>query len=296
MNTTTTHHAWSFSTDEVPRLRLQAHRADLRVVHDGDPGETRVELTSRLPVEIEPVKTRVSGREISVQVPPLIPPDGGEGFGFAFQLGRFMASVGNTAKLRLEVHLPPDADLDLQLDGGDIEIDGPSGEVTTRTGGGDIRAEHLASGSVHTGGGDLEVEFIGDSSLTTGGGDIRIGRMGAGRVRTGGGDVSIGQAGGDLDASTGAGDVTIGRCVGTTAVSTSAGDVTADVASGTIAVKTGTGDVTITVPAGVPVWQDLSTVLGEARSNIGARGEPAEGEAFIKVVARTGTGDITLTS
>ena len=106
----------------------------------------------------------------------------------------------------------------------------------------------------------------------------------------------MGQAGVHLDASTGDGDITIGRCVGTTAVSTSAGDVTADVASGTIAVKTGTGDVTITVPAGVPVWQDLSTVLGEARSNNGARGEPAEGEAFIKVVARTGTGDITLTS
>lgn len=292
----TTHHAWSFSTDEVPRLRLQAHRADVRVVHDGAPGETRVELTSRLPVEIEPVQTRVSGRDISVQVPPLIPPDGGEGFGIAFQLGRFMASVGNTPKLWLDVQLPPGADLDLQLDGGDIEIDGPSGEVTTRTGGGDVRAEHLDSGSVHTGGGDLDVEFIGGGTLTTGGGDIRIGRIGAGRVRTGGGDVSIGQADGDLDASTSAGDVTIGRCVGTTEVSTSAGDVTVDMASGNLAVKAGTGDVTITVPAGVPVWQDLSTALGEARSDLGARGEPAEGEPFIRVVARTGTGDITLTS
>jgi len=296
MNATTNHHEWAFATDEVPRLRLQAHRADVRVVHDAAPGETRVTLTSRLPVEFEPVKTRVSGREISVQVPPLIPPDGGEGFGLALQLGRFMASVGNTAKLWLEVHTSPGADLELQLDGGDIDIDGPSGEVTTRTGGGDIHAEHLASGSVHTGGGDLEVEFIGDGTLTTGGGDIRIGRMGAGRVRTGGGDVSIGQADGDLDASTSAGDVTIGRCVGATEVSTTAGDVTADVASGRITVRTGTGDVTITVPEGVAVWQDLSTALGEARSDLGARGEPADGEAFIKVTARTGTGDITLRS
>ncbi len=296
MNATTTHHAWTFSTDEVPRLRLQAHRADVRVVHDAAPGETRVELTSRLPVEIEPVQTRVSGREISVQVPPLIPPEGGEGFGFAFQLGRFMASVGNTAKLWLEVHLPPEADLDLQLDGGDVELDGPSGEVAVRTGGGDIRTEQFASGSVHTGGGDVEVEHVGRGTLTTGGGDIRIGRMDAGRVRTGGGDVSIGQAEGDLDASTGAGDVSIGRCAGTAEVSTSAGDVTVDVASGSITVKTGTGDIAITVPHGVPVWQDLSTALGEARSDLGERGEPAEGEPFITVMARTGTGDITLTS
>ncbi|MCB0910913.1 MAG: DUF4097 family beta strand repeat protein [Propionibacteriaceae bacterium] len=296
MNATTTQHAWDFTTDEAPRLRLQAHRADVRVVHDAAPGETRVELTSRMPVEVEPVQTRVSGREISVQVPPLIPPDGGEGFGIAFHLGRFMASVGNTAKLWLEVHLPPGADLDLQLDGGDIEIDGPAGEVTARTGGGDIRAEHLASASVHTGGGDVEVEDVDAGTVTTGGGDIRVGRIGAGRVRTGGGDVSIGRADGDLDASTGAGDVTIGRCAGTTEVSTSAGDVTADVASGSITVKTGTGDVTITVPDGVPVWQDLATVLGEARSKLTTRGEPAEGEPFIKVSARTGTGDITVRS
>ncbi len=295
MNATTTRHAWTFATDEVPRLRLQAHRADVRVVHDAGPGETRVELTSRLPVEIDPVQARANGREISIQVPPLVPPDT-EGFGLAVQLGRFMASVGNTAKLWLEVHLPPGADLDLHLDGGDIEIDGPSGEVAARTGGGDVHVEHLESGSVNTGGGDIEVEYIGHGTIVTGGGDIRIARIGAGRVRTGGGDVSIGRADGDLDASAGAGDVTIGRCVATTEVSTSAGDVTAEVASGSITVKTGTGDVAITVPDGVPVWQDLSTALGEARCDLGARGEPAEGEAFITVVARTGTGDITVTS
>jgi hypothetical protein len=312
MSATTTHHAWTFATDEVPRLRLQAHRADVTVVHDAGPGETRVELTSRDPVEIDPVQIRTNGREISIVVPPLISSET-EGFGIAFQLGRFLAAVGNTAKLRLEVHTPPGADLDLQLEGGDIRVRGASGEVTARTGGGDlllelagkvglssgggdIHAQRIDSGTIHTGGGDIVVEHIDAGTLTTGGGDIRIQQLGTGRVRTGGGDVAIGRADGDLDASSSAGDITIGRCVATTEISTSAGDVTAEVVSGNITVKTGTGDIAISVPEGIPVWQDLSTALGEARSDLGERGEPGEGEAFIRVTARTGTGDITLRS
>ena len=69
----------------------------------------------------------------------------------------------------------------------------------------------------------------------------------------------------------------------------------ADGADG-VDVKTGAGDIRITVPRDIPVWQDLHSSFGEVVSRIASRGEPAEGQPFIRVTARTGTGDVVLQS
>lgn len=82
-------------------------------------------------------------------------------------------------------------------------------------------------------------------------------------------------------------------CGGDTTVRTGAGDVTVE-ASGHVEVTTGAGDIRITVPRDIPVWQDLHSSFGDVRSRVAGRGEPVEGQEHVEVVARTGTGDITL--
>lgn len=311
MNTnTTTRHTWEFGTDEVPRLRLHAHHADIFVRHDAAPGQTSITLTAAAAVDLAGVETLTEGREITVTIPALIAAEN-PGFGFSFQLGGFTIGAGNTVRLRLDVLVPESADLDLKVGGGDIVIDGRSGElraktgggdvrfddagdVVVHTGGGDIRANRAAQGNLDTGGGDISIDSFGEGRVHSGGGDVHVGAIASGAIRTGGGDIHVGRTEGDVTVTTGGGDVRLDSCLGSTEVSTGAGDVSAHVAGGRWQARTGAGDIIVTVPPGVPVWQDLSSPLGDVTSRIGGRGEPSEGQEHIEITARTGTGDIRL--
>lgn len=311
MNTgTTTRHTWEFGTDELPRLRLQAHYADVHVRHAADPGQTTVTLTADGAVDLSEVETRTDGRDVSVVV-PLLKAGEGSGFGFSFQLGSFTIGTGGSVHARLDVLVPEGADLELKVGGGDIVVDGRAGDLRARTGGGDvrfdeagdivvhtgggdIRAARAGQGSLDTGGGEISIDSLGEGRLHSGGGDVHVGAIGSGAIKTGGGDIHVGRTEGDVSVSTGGGDVRLDSCRGTTQVGTGAGDVIAHVAAGGLEVRTGAGDIMITVPDGIPVWQDLSSPLGQVVSRLGRRGEPADGQAHIEVTARTGTGDIQL--
>ncbi|MFT4294438.1 MAG: hypothetical protein QM582_03390 [Micropruina sp.] len=311
MNTgTTTRHTWEFGTDELPRLRLQADHADIFVRHAAGPGQTSITLTAEAAVDLAEVQARSEGREISVVIPALRASEG-SGFGFSFQLGGFTIGAGNSVRLRLDVLLPEGADLDLKVGGGDIVIDGRSGELRARTGGGDvrfddagdavvhtgggdIRAVRTGQGNLDTGGGDISIDSLGEGRLHSGGGDVHVGAIASGAVKTGGGDIYVGRTEGDVSVSTGGGDVRMDSCRGATEVITGAGDVSAHVVSGRWQARTGAGDIIVSVPPGIPVWQDLSSPLGDVSSRLGGRGEPAEGQDHIEIIARTGTGDISL--
>lgn len=311
MNTsTTTRHTWEFGTDELPRLRLQAHHADIHVRHAAAPGQTSITLTADTAVDLTKVETRAEGRELAVVIPALRSVDG-PGFGFSFQLGGFTIGAGNSVRVRLDVLVPEGADLVLKVGGGDFVVDGRSGELRARTGGGDvrfddagdvevhtgggdIRAVRAAQGSLDTGGGDISIESLGEGRLHSGGGDVHVGAIAAGSIKTGGGDIHVGRTEGDVTVTTGGGDVRLDSCRGVTEVATGAGDISAHVAGGRWQARSGAGDIIVTVPPGVPVWQDLSSPLGDVTSRLGGRGAPAEGQDHIEITARTGTGDISL--
>jgi len=311
MNTTApTTHKWRFATDETPSLHLRCHKGDVRLIHDALPGEVVVQLTATTAFDPEVIETRTEGREVFVNVPAMLNP-GDTGFGFAVQVGRLSWGIGSVNRVEIEVHLSPDADVDVQAEGGDLTCVGPSGRALLQTGGGDIRletatsarvvtqggdihADSIDSGELRTGGGDIRVTKLGEGTVKTGGGDVRIDSIGSGRIETGGGDVGVMRAGGDLMVHTGGGDVTVLNCVAATQVRTGAGDVTVEVESGEVTIGTGAGDIRVTVPRGVPVWQDLHSSFGEVSSRIASRGEPQDGQPYIRVTARTGTGDVLL--
>ncbi|MFT3861034.1 hypothetical protein [Micropruina sp.] len=134
-----------------------------------------------------------------------------------------------------------------------------------------------------------------DADVAAAGVEIALGgSAGANVPATGGGDIHVGRTEGDVAVTTGGGDVRLDSCLGSTEVSTGAGDVRAHVAGGRWQARTGAGDIIVTVPPAVPVWQDLSSPLGDVTSHIGGRGEPVEGHEHIEITARTGTGDISL--
>lgn len=311
MNTTSpTTHEWRFATDETPSLHLRSDRGDVRLFHDAGPGEVLVRLSSLSSFDPQAFDTRTEGRDVFVTVPPTL--DAGDnGFGFAFQVGRLSWGIGNANQVNVEVHLSPDADVEVHAEGGDISSSGRSGRAQLQTGGGDITLEAATGGQVvtqggditvgsldhgelRTGGGDIRARRLGEGSVKTAGGDVRIDDLGSGRIETGGGDVGVLRAGGDVEVQTGGGDVSLLGCPGQTQVRTGAGDVSVEAEGGSVDVKTGAGDIRITVPRDIPVWQDLHSSFGEVVSRIASRGEPAEGQPFIRVTARTGTGDVVL--
>ena len=52
--------------------------------------------------------------------------------------------------------------------------------------------------------------------------------------------------------------------------------------------KNASGDVRVGIPAGVPVWTDVSSVTGQVHSDLQGAGEPAEGQDYIELRAKTG--------
>ncbi|MCW3158491.1 DUF4097 family beta strand repeat-containing protein [Micropruina sonneratiae] len=309
MNTTTsTSQTWEFAVDELPRLFLQAHQGDIHLRHSGGPGQVEVTVSTDVAVDFQGVETRTDGRDVRVVIPALLNP---EGRGFALQLGSLSIGAGNTVRSRIDVLVPPDADLELQVGGGNVTVEGRSGTLRVRTGGGDVRfdeagtvqvrtgggdvsAVRAVEGRLDTGGGDIRLKSLGEGSISTGGGDVSVRTFGPGRISTGGGDIRVQSTEGDVTLHTGGGDVNLDGCRGRSEVTTGAGDVRIGVLAGQLNVRTGAGDISITVPPEVPVWQDLSSPLGEVVSRIAGRGEPVEGQEHVEVVARTGTGDITL--
>jgi len=167
-----------------------------------------------------------------------------------------------------------------QTGSGDITLDEVTGPVTLAGGSAGMRIA-TAGGPLQakSGSGDLVVGTARDEvSFSTGSGDVRI-QTAQGRVvaKTGSGDVEIGEASADVTVTTGSGDVRI-TCQ----------------RRGTVSTKGGSGDIKIGIPAGTPVWTDLSTGTGTIRSTVASAGRPAEGQDYVELRGRRGSGDIIL--
>jgi hypothetical protein len=275
MTTMTRSRTLDYTLDGLPELTLNNHRGDIHVLHDGVPGEVRITLTSNQSVDFDLVQSRVDGTQVAVTIPHL-PAEGTSGI--SFNLGVFSFALGGGLRVDADVHCPPEAALVLETKYGDIDIRGRSGRTAAKTGAGDIVAENCDS-----------------AVMSTGAGDIRLPRVGSASLDSGAGDIYVEDASGRLEIRTGTGDVRVGSSKGQLSIVAGAGDVHAVVDEGSAEVRTGMGDVTIEVPSTVPVWQDLTTGVGEVRSHVPPRGEPEPGEPFVRVAARSGAGDVTLT-
>lgn len=133
-------------------------------------------------------------------------------------------------RIRIEVMVPKNFDLNVSTAGGDVYHSSVSGKLKLSTAGGDIK---VSSGSgelrASTAGGDIKVNtFMGNCKLSTAGGDIISEKIkGAVDASTAGGDIKLEVADGKVESSTAGGDIRIdyvGVYYGIKA-STSGGDI-----------------------------------------------------------------------
>lgn len=154
---------------------------------------------------------------------------------------------------------------------------------------------------MQTQGGDIDVERLqGELRAQTAGGDVRTGEVtGAVRVETQGGSIALGNIGQRLDATTAGGSIRVGDVKGDAALDTSGGEIFAGLISGTIKAETAGGDIVLRGATG-PV--DAQTAGGQIQiGNCGAsvRAETAGGNIRLEgarglVKAETAGGSIDL--
>lgn len=185
------------------------------------------------------------------------------------------------ARARTDLRLGVPAGLAFLIQAGstDIRVSVPSSRIRIRAGSGDITLGTAEDVRCSCGSGDIAItELAGNAEahLDTGSGEIRLGEVRVGAtIKSGSGDVQI-------QAVHGAG----------VRVSTGSGDIAVAATAGSVDLKTASGAVTIGVAEQLPAWLDLHAATGSVRTALEASAEPAPGERFVAVRARTGSGEI----
>lgn len=165
---------------------------------------------------------------------------------------------GNHRNVRIEVHMPLDADVQIDTGDGSVETQALNGRLKIHTGDGSVKSEAVA-GSV-----DIDT---GDGSITLDGakGDIRL--------HTGDGHIEARSLDGKVDANSGDGHVKIDGRLDALNVKTGDGSIDARVEPGSKlsqgwSIRTGDGSVNIVLPADLQANIDASTNDGHISSGI----------------------------
>ena len=205
---------------------------------------------------------------------------------------------GSRNDLRVQVTLPTGSELATKLGSADVTATGRLRAAKIRTGSGDV---HLADvdeeALVETGSGDIEIGSAGgELRIKSGSGDIEVDHVaGAGSIATGSGDVQIATAAGAVQVRSGSGDLRIRDARSGVELNTASGDVYVDLAHrGRVTTKNVSGDINVGIPSGTPVWTDITCVTGSVSSNLSSAGEPAPGQDYVELRAKTVSGDIRL--
>jgi hypothetical protein len=163
--------------------------------------------------------------------------------------GHWGFSWGNHRRLRIEVNMPKEADLQVDTGDGSVETQSVNGRVKVHTGDGSVKAQAVS--------GDVDID-TGDGSITLEGakGDIRL--------RTGDGHIDARNLDGKLDANTGDGSVKIDGRLDQLAIKTGDGSINARLEPGSKvtsgwSIRTGDGSVDVVLPADLQANIDAST-------------------------------------
>jgi hypothetical protein len=164
--------------------------------------------------------------------------------------GHWGFSWGNHNRgLKIEVHMPKDADLQVDTGDGSVTTQTINGKLKIHTGDGSVRAEQVT--------GDVDID-TGDGSITLSGakGDIRL--------RTGDGHIEGRNLDGKVDAFSGDGHITLDGRLDSLTVKTGDGSIDARIRPGSKidsgwSIRTGDGSVDVVLPAELQANIEAST-------------------------------------
>lgn len=208
-------------------------------------------------------------------------------------------------KVDYQIQVPRRFNLDLETQGGHLQVEALEGNLKGVTAGGNIRAGDI-SGTVQavTAGGNISLEHVGqrleartaggsvrvgdadaDAVLETSGGKIAAGRI-AGTLRavTAGGDIVLRGAGADITAQTAGGQIRIGEAGGRVRAETAGGSIQLDAVRGPVQVETAGGCIYLDrVDSAV----QAATAAGSIRAQI-----TANADSFGASLLQTSFGDV----
>ncbi len=243
-------------------------QVDFRVLYDGYEINRNLHVDSRQEGDTVQINTRVSGH-----------------WGFSWG--------NNHRKIRIEVHMPKDADLQVDTGDGSVTTQSLTGKVKIHTGDGAVRAQEVS--------GDVDID-TGDGSITVEGakGDIRL--------RTGDGRIDARNLDGKVDAMSGDGHIKLDGRLDSLSVKTGDGSIEARLQPGSKvnsswSIRTGDGSVDIVLPPDLQANIDASTNDGHISMGIPVTVEGTFSNSQIHgkmngggqpVVIHTGDGSIRL--
>jgi TonB family protein len=194
-------------------------------------------------------KATSEGVEINGNLPP--------------QLARFTAA-GAQFWVQFDIEVPPNYNVEVKTEAGDIETGDIGGIASLTTQGGNIRAGRIGIGTsrnsaserlvakLETGGGHIQVQDVaGDLRAFTAGGHINAGNIaGDAALRSGGGHIRAGQIGGRADLQTDGGNITVGEAGNLVSVRTGGGQIDFGEVRGSVRAQTGGGGIRIMYVSG----------------------------------------------
>lgn len=267
----------TFETPGPTNLYVELGSGSL-TIHTGDVGTTTVDVTGK---SAEETTVEERGRQIVVIAPK-------------YRIG----FLGGGDDLTVHVTMPHGSSLATKLGSADVTAHGRLGETRVKTGSGDVTLGHVEGKAlVEAGSGSISIEEISDDlRAKTGSGDVEVGRAaGSTSVSTGSGDVTIGTAPLPLTVKSGSGDLRVHDAGSDVTLTTASGDLVVETMHrGQLQAKNVSGDIRVGIPAGVPVWTDVSSVTGEVTSTLVGAGQPAEGQDYVELRAKTVSGDVHL--
>lgn len=171
---------------------------------------------------------------------------------------------GHSARVRYEITVPQQFDLELQTSGGSITVDDLDGVLEADTSGGSLDFG-MIQGEVdaHTSGGSIELE----------GGGAGV------RLDTSGGSIRVGEVVGDLKATTSGGSIRIDGVGGRVEASTSGGSVKARLTSQPTqdcSLSTSGGTVTLYIDPALALDIDARSSSGGVRSDLAIDGQTSD--------------------
>ena len=198
-------------------------QVEFRVIYDGFELNKNLHIDSRQDGDSVQINARVTGH-----------------WGFSWGKGR---------RIKVEVHMPKDADLQVDTGDGSVDTQSLNGKIKIHTGDGSVRAQAVS--------GDVDID-TGDGSVTVEGakGDIRL--------HTGDGHIDARDLDGKVDATSGDGHIKLEGRLDSLNVKTGDGSINARVQPGSkIAsswtIRTGDGSVDIVLPPDLQANIDAST-------------------------------------
>ncbi len=183
-----------------------------------------------------------------------------------------------------EINVPMKFNLDLETNGGDLNVGNLDGEFRGRTAGGDITSGDL-SGPVQvvTSGGDIRLGNIGQrTEARTAGGDIHLNDIkGDVVLQTSGGEIVVGNIGGSVSAESAGGDIVLRGASGPVRADTAGGQIQIGQCQDTVRVETAGGNIRLHGARGLVIAQSAGGSIDLFRIGSAVRAATAAGPILV---------------